>query len=176
MRENAVVWMKPAHKIMHLLGRCQRTLVQNVEPFFTGIGLLPLGKMSLQSLSLNARAAQLLRGAAGRPAALDLISIGLNTLPDDRKRGGLAGSCHAIQPYDPLLALKYLIRDGSLRRIELRISLNGLCPGPVVGKGCIPDADAAPLPATESLWSRGFGELLLEPLPLLRGRSPAGAI
>lgn len=47
-QENAVVRMQAAHKVMHLFGRCQRALVQNVEPLLAGVGLLSLGKMGLQ--------------------------------------------------------------------------------------------------------------------------------
>ena len=47
-QEHSVVRMEAVHEVVHLLGRCQRTLVQDIEPPLAGIGLLSFGEVHLQ--------------------------------------------------------------------------------------------------------------------------------
>ena len=48
-QENAIICMKATDKIVHLLGRSERALVQDVEALFASIGSLSFGQVSLQS-------------------------------------------------------------------------------------------------------------------------------
>lgn len=118
-QENAIIRMEPAYKVMHLLGRGQRTLVQNVKPLLAGVGLLAFGEVGLQCRCLHACSAQLLSDAAGRRETLHLISIRLGTFPDDGKNRGLPCPCYSIQSDDPLLTLEDLIGRRALRLVEV---------------------------------------------------------
>src|ERR1017187_4916450 len=62
-QQNAGIRMQAAHKPVHLFGGRKRTLVHDIEPVFSSIRPLALGKMGLQSLGLDTSFAQLLRRA-----------------------------------------------------------------------------------------------------------------
>src|ERR1035441_6780770 len=72
-QQNAVVRVQAAHKLVHLFGGRKRTLVHDIEPVLAGVRSLASCKMGLQSLGLDTSLAQLIRRAARRRKALDLV-------------------------------------------------------------------------------------------------------
>src|ERR1700679_1502967 len=52
-QQDTIIWMKADQKLMHLLRRCQRRLVQYIEALFAGIRLSPTRQVHLEGRSLD---------------------------------------------------------------------------------------------------------------------------
>src|ERR1035441_1690444 len=101
-QQHAVVRMQAAHKLVHLFGGRQRTLVHHIEPELARVWPLASGKMGLQGLGLDTGIAQLIRRAARRRKTLDLVPGLLRALAHHGQRRRLSRARDAIQADDLL--------------------------------------------------------------------------
>src|ERR1039457_4073952 len=124
-QQNAVVRMQAAYKLVHLFGGRKRTLVHHIEPVFARVRPLASGKMGLQSLGIYAGVAQLLRRAARRRKALDLVPGLLRALAHHGQRRRLAPARHAIHPDNLLPRQENLIHRLARAGIQLRVPVSG---------------------------------------------------
>ena len=153
-KENAVVRMEAAHKLVHLFRRCKRTLVDHIQTMLACIDSLAAGKMGLQGPGLDAGIGQLLRRSGGRRKPFDRIAGSLRTLAHDGQCRGLASACNSIQADNLFPRKKDLIDGLPLSSVQLRMAVFGRDPDIWPGKHPVTVA------ATVSLLHVGDGLVL----------------